>query len=173
MSDKNDKPEKTGSNWTGKAALAGAAIGSAAIAAALLEEIDKLAARVDQLREPVSGDEEDLRVGLAALDLVAAVDRTALGHSAVAAVGNSTRVRLDATWPSGDYVARLRWHGHTAYAPFVLRPKRLDPLNPPPVLDRHAHPHVRGPGQARREVEEQITAWRHEQETGLRHVGGR
>jgi hypothetical protein len=35
------------------------------------------------------------------------------------------RVRLDATWPSGDYVARLRWHGHTAYAPFVLRPKRL------------------------------------------------
>lgn len=36
MSDKNDKPEKTGSNWTGKAALAGAAIGSAAIAAALL-----------------------------------------------------------------------------------------------------------------------------------------
>lgn len=36
MSDKNDKPEKNGSNWTGKAALAGAAIGSAAIAAALL-----------------------------------------------------------------------------------------------------------------------------------------
>jgi hypothetical protein len=34
-------------------------------------------------------------------------------------------VRLDATWPSGDYVARLRWHGHTAYAPFVLRPKHL------------------------------------------------
>jgi hypothetical protein len=33
MSDKNDKPEKS---WTGKAALAGAAIGSAAIAAALL-----------------------------------------------------------------------------------------------------------------------------------------
>ena len=36
MSTKNDKPEKNGSNWTGKAALAGAAIGSAAIAAALL-----------------------------------------------------------------------------------------------------------------------------------------
>jgi Na+/H+-translocating membrane pyrophosphatase len=34
MSDKTDKPEK--SNWTGKAALAGAAIGSAALAAALL-----------------------------------------------------------------------------------------------------------------------------------------
>ncbi len=34
MSDKSDKPEK--SNWTGKAALAGAAIGSAALAAALL-----------------------------------------------------------------------------------------------------------------------------------------
>jgi Na+/H+-translocating membrane pyrophosphatase len=36
MSDKNDKSEKAGSGWTGKAALAGAAIGSAAIAAALL-----------------------------------------------------------------------------------------------------------------------------------------
>ncbi|MCZ8019873.1 hypothetical protein [Novosphingobium sp.] len=36
MSDKNDKSEKAGSSWTGKAALAGAAIGSAAIAAALL-----------------------------------------------------------------------------------------------------------------------------------------
>jgi hypothetical protein len=36
MSDTNDKPEKNGSSWTGKAALAGAAIGSAAIAAALL-----------------------------------------------------------------------------------------------------------------------------------------
>jgi Na+/H+-translocating membrane pyrophosphatase len=34
MSDKSDKPEKA--NWTGKAALAGAAIGSAALAAALL-----------------------------------------------------------------------------------------------------------------------------------------
>lgn len=34
MSDNSDKPEK--SNWTGKAALAGAAIGSAALAAALL-----------------------------------------------------------------------------------------------------------------------------------------
>ncbi|MEN9682438.1 MAG: hypothetical protein RLZZ427_189 [Pseudomonadota bacterium] len=34
MTDKTDKTEK--SNWTGKAALAGAAIGSAALAAALL-----------------------------------------------------------------------------------------------------------------------------------------
>ena len=33
MSDKNDKSDKS---WSGKAALAGAAIGSAAIAAALL-----------------------------------------------------------------------------------------------------------------------------------------
>lgn len=31
-----DKPDKPGPNWTGRAALAGAAIGSAAIAAALL-----------------------------------------------------------------------------------------------------------------------------------------
>jgi Na+/H+-translocating membrane pyrophosphatase len=37
MSDKPDKPSKADkSNWTGKAALAGAAIGSAALAAALL-----------------------------------------------------------------------------------------------------------------------------------------
>jgi hypothetical protein len=41
MSDTNDKPEKNGSNrtspsWTGTAAIAGAAIGSAAIVAALL-----------------------------------------------------------------------------------------------------------------------------------------
>lgn len=37
MSDNPDKPEKGDkSNWTGKAALAGAAIGSAALAAALL-----------------------------------------------------------------------------------------------------------------------------------------
>lgn len=35
------------------------------------------------------------------------------------------RVRLGSAWPSGDYVARLRWHGHTDYAPFVLRPQRL------------------------------------------------
>jgi hypothetical protein len=34
MTDKPDKPEK--SDWAGKAALAGAAIGSAALAAALL-----------------------------------------------------------------------------------------------------------------------------------------
>ena len=37
MTDNSDKPEKgEKSNWTGKAALAGAAIGSAALAAALL-----------------------------------------------------------------------------------------------------------------------------------------
>ena len=37
MSDKTEKTEKPEkSNWTGKAALAGAAIGSAALAAALL-----------------------------------------------------------------------------------------------------------------------------------------
>ena len=37
MSDTPDKPEKgEKSTWTGKAALAGAAIGSAALAAALL-----------------------------------------------------------------------------------------------------------------------------------------
>jgi hypothetical protein len=35
------------------------------------------------------------------------------------------RVKLDSSWPSGDYVARLRWNGHTDYAPFVLRPRRL------------------------------------------------
>jgi hypothetical protein len=34
-------------------------------------------------------------------------------------------VRLGTAWPSGDYVARLRWHGHTDYAPFILRPARL------------------------------------------------
>lgn len=34
MTDKSDKPEKP--NWTGKAAMAGAAIGSAALTAALL-----------------------------------------------------------------------------------------------------------------------------------------
>jgi LPXTG-motif cell wall-anchored protein len=34
MTDNSDKPDK--SNWTGKAAMAGAAIGSAALAAALL-----------------------------------------------------------------------------------------------------------------------------------------
>ncbi|WP_088310693.1 hypothetical protein [Novosphingobium sp. B 225] len=37
MSDTSDKPDKGDkNNWTGKAALAGAAIGSAALAAALL-----------------------------------------------------------------------------------------------------------------------------------------
>ena len=34
-------------------------------------------------------------------------------------------LRLGSDWPSGDYVARLSWHGHTDYAPFVLRPSRL------------------------------------------------
>jgi hypothetical protein len=34
-------------------------------------------------------------------------------------------VRLGSNWPSGDYVARLTWHGHTDYAPFILRPSRL------------------------------------------------
>jgi hypothetical protein len=34
-------------------------------------------------------------------------------------------VPLDSSWPSGDYVARLSWAGHTDYAPFVLRPSRL------------------------------------------------
>jgi len=35
------------------------------------------------------------------------------------------RVHLASTWPSGDYVARLSWNGHTDYAPFILRPRRL------------------------------------------------
>jgi N,N-dimethylformamidase beta subunit-like protein len=35
------------------------------------------------------------------------------------------RVPLGSNWPSGDYVARLSWHGHTDYAPFILRPRRL------------------------------------------------
>lgn len=34
------------------------------------------------------------------------------------------RIPLSANWPSGDYVARLRWLGQTDYAPFVLRPRR-------------------------------------------------
>src|SRR5436190_1463540 len=34
-------------------------------------------------------------------------------------------VPLDSTWPSGDYVARLSWHGHTDYAPFILRSSGL------------------------------------------------
>jgi hypothetical protein len=34
-------------------------------------------------------------------------------------------VQLGADWPSGDYVARLTWPGHTDYAPLVLRPNRL------------------------------------------------
>ncbi len=61
-------------------------------------------------------------------------DRTLFGKAVTAprevlrpTVGSRWHVRLHlaATWPSGDYVARLRWHGHTAYAPFVLRPRRL------------------------------------------------
>ena len=34
-------------------------------------------------------------------------------------------IRLGANWPSGDYVARLTWPGHSDYAPFILRPRRL------------------------------------------------
>lgn len=34
-------------------------------------------------------------------------------------------VRLGSGWPSGDYVARLTWPGHTDYAPFVIRPRKL------------------------------------------------
>jgi hypothetical protein len=34
-------------------------------------------------------------------------------------------VRLGSSWPSGDYVARVTWPGHTGYAPFVFRPRRL------------------------------------------------
>src|SRR2546421_3667724 len=34
-------------------------------------------------------------------------------------------VPLNSTWPSGDYVARLTWHGHTDYAPFILRSSGL------------------------------------------------
>jgi hypothetical protein len=40
-------------------------------------------------------------------------------------------IRLGASWPSGDYVARLRWLGQTDYAPFILRPFRR---GGPPVL---------------------------------------
>ena len=36
MTDKSEKPGKSAPSWTGAAALAGAAIGSAALAAALL-----------------------------------------------------------------------------------------------------------------------------------------
>ena len=34
-------------------------------------------------------------------------------------------IRLGTSWPSGDYVARLSWRGHSAYAPFILRAPRL------------------------------------------------
>ena len=34
-------------------------------------------------------------------------------------------VQLGSGWPSGDYVARLTWPGHTDYAPFVIRPRKL------------------------------------------------
>ena len=33
-------------------------------------------------------------------------------------------IPLGGDWPTGDYVARLRWLGQTDYAPFVLRPRR-------------------------------------------------
>jgi N,N-dimethylformamidase beta subunit-like, C-terminal len=36
------------------------------------------------------------------------------------------RVRLGSSWASGDYVARLSWGTHSDYAPFVLRPRRLE-----------------------------------------------
>jgi hypothetical protein len=61
-------------------------------------------------------------------------DRTTFGKAVTAPqqvrrpAGRSrwlVHVRLGSGWPSGDYVARLSWHGHTDYAPFVLRPKRL------------------------------------------------
>lgn len=48
MTDETDKSEKTG--WTGKAALAGAAIGSAALAAALLYA----SRRKDQAKKPTA-----------------------------------------------------------------------------------------------------------------------
>jgi N,N-dimethylformamidase beta subunit-like protein len=35
------------------------------------------------------------------------------------------RIHIGRNWPSGDYVARLTWPGHTDYAPFVLRPHTL------------------------------------------------
>lgn len=34
-------------------------------------------------------------------------------------------LQLGLGWPSGDYVARLNWQGHTDYAPFILRPQQL------------------------------------------------
>jgi hypothetical protein len=34
-------------------------------------------------------------------------------------------IHLGANWPSGDYVARLTWPGHSDYAPFILRPTKL------------------------------------------------
>jgi|GWRWMinimDraft_11_1066019.scaffolds.fasta_scaffold149124_1 LPXTG-motif cell wall-anchored protein len=59
MSEKSDKPDKGDkSSWTGKAALAGAAIGSAALAGALLfasrrkERIDKAKANPKPIDPP-------------------------------------------------------------------------------------------------------------------------
>jgi len=40
-------------------------------------------------------------------------------------------IHIPADWPSGDYVVRLTWPGHSDYAPFVLRPPRLGTV---PVL---------------------------------------
>jgi N,N-dimethylformamidase beta subunit-like protein len=37
----------------------------------------------------------------------------------------NVRIRLGASWASGDYVARLSWRGHQDYAPFILRPSQL------------------------------------------------
>jgi hypothetical protein len=37
----------------------------------------------------------------------------------------TVRIHLGTRWPSGDYVARLSWPGHSDYAPFILRPQRL------------------------------------------------
>ena len=56
MSDTTDKPEKGDKHsWTGKAALAGAAIGSAALAAALLYS----SRRKDKQAKPDSAPETD------------------------------------------------------------------------------------------------------------------
>ena len=51
------KPEKSG--WTGKAALAGAAIGSAALAAALLYA-SRRKERLDADKKPVASPDDDL-----------------------------------------------------------------------------------------------------------------
>ncbi|MFM2300738.1 MAG: hypothetical protein RLZZ84_474 [Pseudomonadota bacterium] len=51
MTDKTEKEKSDKSNWTGKAALAGAAIGSAALAAALLYA----SRRREQAKQPTAG----------------------------------------------------------------------------------------------------------------------